>query len=114
MNRLPLPQPTPSPFTPDEVERAKLYTTHVVHEIELALLGEIEKIEGRIPGPGEMHLHGRCFWNKDMSQDYYWKGILLVTVKPNQEDEDGHRGTLLVIHKQPERALEDDDDEEVN
>lgn len=93
-------------FTPEELERAKAYTEHVVHEVETALIAEIEKMEGRVPANWEINKYGRQVLNKDMSMDYYWRGVLLVSVKPHQVNEEGQRGTNLIIHKQPERLPE--------
>lgn len=89
-------------FTPEEIEKAKLYTEHVIHEIEMALIGEIEKIEGRVPLPFEIHSYGMQRWHKDMSSEYFWKGIRLVKCEVHQTDESGQRGTRLTIYQQPE------------
>ena len=102
-NRLP-PKKEPLNLTPEEMEKAKLYTQNLVHQIEQELIGEIEKIEGRVPLPYEISRYGRQVLHKDLSMDYTWKGVLILTVKPNHENEDGQRGMLLTIHKQPEKV----------
>lgn len=89
--------------TEEELEKAAAYATYVLHEIEQAVIGEVEKIEGHVPSHEELTQHGRHMIHKDMSQDFYWKGIFLVSMNPNAVNDEGQRGTKLVIHQQPER-----------
>jgi hypothetical protein len=96
-----------SPFTPEEIQRAALYQTHVVNEIEQAIVGELEKIEGRIPTNTELADYGRKHIDpKSLTMKFSWKGILLVEAIPMQVDENGQRGTKLVIHQMPDREKE--------
>jgi len=97
-NRLP-PKREPLKLTPEELEKAKLYTDNLVHQIEQELIGEIEKIEGRVPLPFEISQYGRQILHKDLSMDYTWRGRLILTVKPNHRNEEGELGTLLIIRK---------------
>lgn len=84
-------------FTPEEIAKAKLYTEHVMHETEDALIGEIEKVEGKVPSNEEIAQFGVQRLNKDMSMDYCWKGKLVIKVKPGQTNEKGERGVLIEV-----------------
>lgn len=103
MNRLPQHPDEPSK---ESLEKAAHYMTHVVHEIEKELIEEIEKIEGKVPLPIEIAKYGVCRMSKDGSMQFVWRGMPIVTAKPNQVNEDGVRGTQLIIHKRPDRKEE--------
>lgn len=92
-------------LTPEEVLlAAKNFSTSLVHEIESALIGEIEKIEGKVPLPIELMEHGSCRMDGVTGdQQFFWKGRLLVTVKVGQV-QDGRKGVLIEVHRQDERA----------
>ena len=85
-------------FTQHEIERAKLYTTHLIHEIETALIGEIEKLEGKVPTNEELAKYGTQVLHQDLSMEYKWKGNLIVRVKPAQTNAEGQRGVMLEIY----------------
>lgn len=96
--------PHARPLTEEQqLEAAKAYTTQVIHEIEKALIGEIEKIEGKVPTPDEMQKHGRCLIDKrTMANTYYWRDKLIVTARPGvQKNGSRQRGTMIEVHKQP-------------
>lgn len=98
------------PMTKEQtLEAAKIYTTQVVHETEQALIAEIEKMDGRVPSGVELAQYGRhVFHQSDLSSDYFYKGIHLVSVKPHQVDEKtGRLGTRIVVHQQPDKTLEE-------
>lgn len=93
-----LPDPSSEPSSQDYTN-AKLYTQHLIHEVEQALMGEIEKLEGKVPTKRQLTKHGVQRFDKKTGETHYlWKDILLITIKPNQCDAEGRRGTLLVIH----------------
>ena len=107
MSRL-IPSPESRPeLTPEQIrEAAKNYSNVLVHETEKALIGEVEKIEGKVPLPIEIMEHGTCRMDAVTGkQDYFWKGILLVSVEVGIE-EDGVKGSRIVVHTQPERKVE--------
>lgn len=94
-------------FTPEEIERAALYQTHVVNEIEQSIVAELEKIEGRVPTNAELAQYGRKHIDpKSLVMKFSWKGILLVEAIPMQVDENGRRGTKLIVRQVPEKAKE--------
>lgn len=86
-----------------DYDNAKAFTQNLIHEIEEALICEIEKIEGKVPSKKQMSKHGVQRFDKKTGETcYLWKGNLIVTVKPNQL-ENGKRGTMLVINKTVEK-----------
>jgi hypothetical protein len=100
------------PMTKEQtLEAAKIYTTLAIHETEKALIAEIEKMDGRVPSGVELTQYGRhVFHPIDLSSDYFYKGIHLVSVKPRVIDEKtGRLGTRIVIHQQPDKTLEERD-----
>lgn len=100
------------PLTREQtLQAAKIYTTQVVHETEKALIAEIEKTDGRVASGVELAQYGRhVFHQDDLSSDYFYKGIHLVSVKPHQVDEKtGRLGTRIVVHQQPDKTLEERD-----
>ena len=71
-------------------------------EVSLEIvMGEIEKLEGKVPSTRQIAKHGtQKLIDKAGTTQYYWKGVLLLTVKPNQLDpKSGQRGTLLEINQ---------------
>lgn len=93
-------------FTPEEIDRAAHWTQHLFHMIEKELIGEIEKIEGKVPGRKLIKKFGRMVLHKDGSADYTWKSMLIVKVKPNQI-KDGQRGMMLEIVQHGEVAKDE-------
>jgi hypothetical protein len=100
------------PMTKEQtLEACRIYTTQVIHETEKALIAEIEKMDGRVPSGVELTQYGRhVFHPDDLSSDYFYKGIHLVSVKPHALDEKtGRLGTRIIVHQQPDKTLEERD-----
>lgn len=96
INRLPDPNEQPSQ---QDFANAKAFTENMIHEIESVLLGEIEKLEGKVPSMRQLQKHGVERFDKTTGFTHYlYKDILLVTVKPNQL-KDGKRGTVLEVRQ---------------
>ena len=87
------------PLTPEEeLQAAKNYTTSVIHQTEEAAMGEMEKTEGRVPGPKEIKRHGRCrIDQRTGANQYFWRGKVIVTVTPGAIV-NGVRGTKIETH----------------
>lgn len=97
INRLPDPNTNPSK---QDYDNARAFTENLLHEVETALVAEIEKIEGKLPSPRQMAKHGvQRFDQKTGETYYYWKKALILTIKPNQVDAEGRRGTMLEINQ---------------
>lgn len=49
-------------------------------EVELLLIKELEKIEGRVPNNDEVSRHGHCLIHCDGARDYQWKGKTVLRI----------------------------------
>lgn len=94
-------------LSPEEAERCAHWTQNLFYTIEKELVGEIEKIEGHVPGKKLIKKFGRMVMHKDGSVDYTWRSMPVVKVKPNQINAEGQRGMLLEIVRHGE-AIKDE------
>lgn len=59
-------------------------------QVELLLLTELEKAEGRVPSNEEVYRHAYCRTHPDGVREYVWKEKILLRIDSWHVDDDGH------------------------